>query len=90
VVFATADFDMKYIVSPPEIVSKGFGFTGDSNSVIAEAAAEALAELEDALNIRRGRPDPEHVRERVRRAVLKVLVARTGKNPVVIPFITDL
>ena len=90
VVFATADFDMKYIVSPPEIVSKGFGFTGDSNSVIAEAAAEALAELEDALNTKRGRPDPEHVRERVRRAVLKVLVARTGKNPVVIPFITDL
>ena len=90
VVFATVDYDMGYIVSPPEIVSKGFGYTAESGSVVSEAAGAAAAELEDALRPKRGRPDPENVRERVRRAVLKVLVGRTGKNPVVIPFITDL
>ena len=90
VVFATVDYDMGYIVSPPEIVSKGFGYTAESGSVVSEAAGAAAAELEDAIRPKRGRPDPENVRERVRRAVLKVLVGRTGKNPVVIPFITDL
>ena len=32
----------------------------------------------------------ETVKERVRRAVLRLLIAKTGRNPMVIPLITDL
>ncbi|MCQ2427302.1 MAG: ribonuclease J [Clostridia bacterium] len=90
IIFASVDLDSRYIMAPPQIVTKGFVYNPDADGLITEAVWAASEELADALNVKRGKPELENVRERVRRAVLKLLVHKTGRNPMVIPFITEL
>jgi len=90
IVFASVDLDSRYIMSPPQIMTKGFVYDPNADDLITRAVYAASEELCDALNVKRGKPVLDNVRERVRRAVLKLLVHETGRNPVVIPFITEI
>ena len=91
IVFASVDLDARLVITPPEIISKGFVYLPDAEELINLAKATAADELADAVGSgRRRRQDLETIRERVRRAVLKLLIGKTGRNPIVIPFITDL
>ena len=91
IIFASVDLDARLVLTPPEIISKGFVYLPDAEDLISLAKATAADELADAVGSgRRRRQDLETIRERVRRAVLKLLIGKTGRNPIVIPFITDL
>ena len=89
IVFATVDTDARLVINPPEIISKGFVYVPDSEDLIFEARKVAAEELNNAVTSRH-RPDLESIKDRVGRAVAKVLAEQTGRKPMVIPFITDL
>ncbi len=90
IIFATVDTNAKLIINPPEIISKGFVYLPDAEDLITEAKYAAADELSAAINSGRRRLDLENIKDRVGRAVLKVLIDKTGRKPMVIPFITDL
>lgn len=92
IVFASVDLTSHLIITAPEIISKGFVYVPDSEDLIYDAKLAAADELAAAVEPRGryGKADIETVKERVRREVSKVLNARTGRNPIVIPLITEL
>ena len=92
IVFASVDLTAHLIITAPEIISKGFVYVPDSEDLIYDAKNAAADELAAAVEPRGryGKTDIETVKERVRREVSKVLNARTGRNPIVIPLITEL
>ena len=90
IVFASVDLEARLILTPPEVISKGFIYLPDAEELINETKNTAADELADAIQGYGKRPALETVRERVRRAVLRLLIAKTGRNPMVIPLITDL
>jgi ribonuclease J len=89
IIFASVDLGARLVLNPPEVITKGFIYTPESEGLIKEVQEIVSCELGDAVVSRR-KADLETVRERVRRAVSKMLVQRTGRNPMVIPFIADL
>jgi ribonuclease J len=90
IVFAAVELTSRLIISPPEIVSKGFVYMPDSEELIYDAKIAAADVLADSLEYKRGKPDLETIKEKVRREVAKLLTSRTGRNPIVIPIISDL
>ena len=90
IVFAAVELTSRLIITPPEIVSKGFVYMPDSEELIYDAKAVAAEVLSDSLEYRRGKPDLETIKEKVRREVAKFLTSKTGRNPIVIPIISDL
>ena len=49
-------------------------------------ASEIICDMLD----RKGKPNLEAIKERVRRELSRMLMNETGRNPMIIPFITDL
>ncbi len=90
IVFAAVELTSRLIISPPEIVSKGFVYMPDSEDLIYDAKIVAADVLSDSLEYRRGKPDLETIKEKMRREVAKLLSSRTGRNPIVIPMISVL
>ena len=91
ILFASVDLDARLVLTPPEIISKGFVYLPDAGELINLVKETAADELSRAVESgRRRRQDLETIRERVRRVVIKLLNEKTGRNPIVIPFITDL
>ena len=90
IIFAAVELTSRLIISPPEIVSKGFVYMPDSEELIYDAKIAAADVLADSLEYKRGKPDLETIKEKVRREVAKLLSSRTGRNPIVIPMISDL
>ncbi len=90
IIFAAVELTSRLIISPPEIVTKGFVYVPDSEELIYDAKIAAADVLADSLEYKRGKPDLETIKEKVRREVAKLLSSRTGRNPIVIPMISDL
>ncbi len=90
IIFAAVELTSRLIISPPEIVTKGFVYVPDSEELIYDAKIAAADVLADSLEYKRGKPDLETIKEKVRREVAKLLSSRTGRNPIVIPMISAL
>ena len=88
VVFASVDVASRLLLTPPEIVSRGFVYVPESEELLYEAKKAAAEEIQNGLSQRK--PDIETMKERVRREVAKCLSSRTGRDPMVIPVIIDL
>ena len=89
IVFASIDLTTRYVINPPEIITKGFVYVPDSEDLIYEAKMRASEIICDMLD-RKGKPNLEAIKERVRRELSRMLMNETGRNPMIIPFITDL
>ena len=89
IVFASVDLTTKYVINPPEIVTKGFVYVPDSEDLLYEAKMRAAEIICDMLD-RSKKPNLEAIQERVRRELARMLMNETGRNPMIIPFITDL
>ena len=89
IVFASVDLTTKYVINPPEIVTKGFVYVPDSEDLLYEAKMRAAEIICDMLD-RSKKPNLEAIQERVRRELSRMLMNETGRNPMIIPFITDL
>ena len=91
IVYASVDLPSRLVLTPPDIISKGFVYMPDSEELIYEAKLAAARELTETVEHNtRKKPDIETVKERVRREVAKVLSSQTGRNPIVIPIISEL
>ncbi len=89
IVFASVDLTTKYVINPPEIVTKGFVYVPDSEDLLYEAKMRASEIICDMLD-RSKKPNLEAIKERVRRELSRMFTNETGRNPMIIPFITDL
>ena len=89
IVFASVDLTTKYVINPPEIVTKGFVYVPDSEDLLYEAKMRAAEIICDMLD-RSKKPNLEAIQERVRRELSRMFTNETGRNPMIIPFITDL
>ena len=89
IVFASVDLMTKLVINPPEIITKGFVYVPDSEDLLYEAKMRASEIICDMLD-RSKKPNLEAIKERVRRELSKMLAGETGRNPMIVPFITDL
>ena len=89
IIFASVDVRSRLVLNPPEVISKGFVYAPESESLIKDVQQTASDELNDALSARR-KPDLDTIRERIRRTVSKKMLQQTGRNPMIIPIIADL
>jgi ribonuclease J len=89
IVFASVDLTTRYVINPPEIVTKGFVYVPDAEDLLFEARARAAEIISDMLD-RSKKPNLEAIKERVRRELSRLMMNETGRNPMIVPFITDL
>ncbi len=89
IVFASVDLSTRCVINPPEIITKGFVYVPDSEDLLYEARKCAAEIICDMLDHSR-KPNLEAIKERVRRELAKMLGHETGRNPMIVPFITDL
>lgn len=89
IVFASVDLTTRYVISPPEIVTKGFVYVPDSEDLLFEAKKRTAEIITDMLG-RGKKPNLEAIKECVRRELSKLMTNETGRNPMIVPFITDL
>lgn len=89
IVFASVDLGTRYIVNPPEIITKGFVYVPDAEELLSRAKERAADILSDMLSYGK-KPNLEAIKERIRRELAKMLAQETGRNPMIVPFITDL
>ncbi len=89
IVFASVDLTARFVVNPPEIITKGFVYVPDSEDLLYEAKMRAAEIISDMLD-RSKKPNLEAMKERVRRELSRMLSSETGRNPMIVPFITDL
>lgn len=89
IVFASVDLTTRYVINPPEIVTKGFVYVPDAEDLLYEARMRAAEIISDMLD-RSKKPNLEAIKERVRRELSRLMMSETGRNPMIVPFITDL
>ncbi len=89
IVFASVDLSTRCVINPPEIITKGFVYVPDSEDLLYEAKSRAAQIISDMLDYGK-KPNLEAIKERVRRDLSKMLSQETGRNPMIVPFITDL
>ncbi len=90
IVAASIDPTARLMLIPPEIISKGFVYAPESEELLAEARGIASREIASAVESRRNRYDPDALNERIRRELSRFFSQRTGRNPMIIPVITEL
>ena len=89
VVVASIDFDAKLMLSGPDIVSRGFVYVRESESLMETARQIALRAIEDALETH-GAVDRMGLKNRVKDDLSKFLYAQTKRKPMILPIIMNL
>ena len=88
VVVATVDTDGGYVISGPDIVSRGFVYVRDSEDLIEEMRDIALHSINSCLNGRRS--DWYQIKGRVRDDLAKFILGKTKRRPMIIPMIMNV
>ena len=88
VVVASIDLDSRLLMSGPDIVSRGFVYVRESESLMENARKVALSSIEDEL---RGRTiDRARLKNRIRDDLAKYLYAQTKRRPMILPIVMEL
>ena len=88
VVVASIDLDSRLLMSGPDIVSRGFVYVRESESLMENARKVALASIEDEL---RGRTiDRARLKNRISGDLSKYLYAQTKRRPMILPIVMEL
>ncbi len=88
IVFASVDIWGKMMISPPEIITRGFVYAPDAEELLYEAKNLAAEIICDCLASRK--PNLDNINDKLRRELSRMLSKTTGRNPMVVPFVTDL
>ena len=88
VVVATVDSDGGYLVSGPDIVSRGFVYVKESEDLMREVKTIATASIEKMLG-KRG-CDFAHLRNVIRDDLAKFIFKETKRKPMILPVIMDI
>lgn len=89
VVVATISREGGYILSGPDIVSRGFVYVRDSEDLMEEMRQIATSSINACLNSR-NRSDWYQVKGRVRDDIAKFIMAKTKRKPMIIPMIMSI
>ena len=84
-VVATVDPHAREVVTPPEIVTRGWVHAPEAEELLDEASAVVRKALEEALA--EGATDHESLRRQARRALGKLVGERTRRRPMIVPVV---
>ncbi len=90
VVVATLGEDTGTLLSGPDIVSRGFVYVRESESLMDEARVIALRAIHDSLGARRDYVDRMALKKRIKDDLTRFLYAKTGRKPMILPVIMDV
>ncbi len=89
VVVATVSSDGGYLLSGPDIVSRGFIYVRESEEFMEELRRIAYASIEHCLNSR-SRSDWYQIKGKVKEDMTKFIFAKTRRRPMIIPMIMNV
>ena len=88
IVVAAVDPDGGFIVSGPDIISRGFVYVRESEELMDAARTIARDAIENSLYM--GKSDWGEIKNNVRDALAKFLYQRTHRKPMIIPVIMNV
>ena len=88
VVVATVDFHSRYVVSGPDIVSRGFVYVKESEALVGGARVAAEAALEKSLKSRQ--IDFAQIKNNIRDELAKYIFKETKRKPMILPVLMDV
>ena len=88
VVVATVDFHSRYIVSGPDIVSRGFVYVKESEPLVEGAKMAAETALERSLKARQ--IDYAQIKNNIRDELAKYIYKETKRKPMILPVLMDV
>ena len=88
VVVATVDSRDGYIVSGPELISRGFVYVREAEGLMEQARLIAMDALNDCLDA--NNRDWADVKNRIKDAMTRFLAGKTGRKPMILPVIMDV
>ena len=88
VVVATVDNEGGYILSGPDIVSRGFVYVKESEDLMRQVKAVAAASIERMLS--NGVKDFSHTRNVIKDDLAKFIFRETKRKPMILPIIMDI
>ena len=90
VVVATLDEQTRQLLSGPDIVSRGFVYVRESETLMDEARAVASAAILDSLRTSGAYLDRTAIKRRVKDDMTRYLYAKTKRKPMILPVIMDV
>ena len=90
VIVATVSEDTGMLLSGPDIVSRGFVYVRESESLMEEARAIASAAITEGLKGRGDYVDRMALKKRIKDDMTKFLYAKTKRKPMILPVIMDV
>jgi ribonuclease J len=88
VVIVTVDTQAGEIVTGPEIVTRGWVYAPEAESLLDEAKQVVRASIAEAA--REGATDFETIHRHTRRSVARFIDERTRRRPVVVPVVMEV
>ena len=90
VVVATLSESTRTLLTGPDIVSRGFVYVRESESLMEEARHIASAAMLESLKGRGDYVDHMALKKKVKDDLTKFLYAKTGRKPMILPVIMDV
>jgi ribonuclease J len=87
-IVTTIDLHHKYILTGPDIVSRGFVYVKEADELIAKIREISRKELQNCLD--RGITDWGEIKGKTRDAVSKYVYNKTRRNPMILPIIESI
>ncbi len=88
VVVATVDSRDGYIISGPDLISRGFVYVREAEGLMEQARSIARDVLNDYLDM--NNHDWNEVKNRIKDEMTRFLSAKTGRKPMILPVIMDV
>lgn len=88
IVTAAIDCVTGYVVSGPEVITRGFVYEKEAEGLLEDASSAALTVLEDFCS-KRGK-DANALKGKIRDAVSRRMYERTKRSPIVLPIILEV
>jgi ribonuclease J len=85
---ATVDSRDGYIVSGPDLISRGFVYVRENEGLMEQARRIAADVINDCLD--ENNRDWNEVKNKVRDQMTRFLSAKTGRKPMILPIIMDV
>ncbi|MBR5798366.1 MAG: ribonuclease J, partial [Clostridia bacterium] len=90
IVVMAIDRDTGTLMSGPDIISRGFVYVRESESLMEEARAIASAAITEGLKGRGDYVDRMALKKRIKDDMTKFLYAKTKRKPMILPVIMDV
>ncbi|MBQ3150218.1 MAG: RNase J family beta-CASP ribonuclease [Clostridia bacterium] len=88
VISLAVDYVTGYVVSGPEIVTKGFVYEKEAEHLIEDASKTVLNVVEEYAG--KNGKNPVNLKNKVRDAVSRLMYERTKRNPIILPLILEV